>query len=605
VFRTGGHLGRLLLAATLVVVAANAGATPVRAAGGVAFVPFGPTRFVDTRIGLGIGGRLAAFTPSTFVVAGVNGLPANAVAVTGNLTVVGQAAAGYLSLTTVPVASPGTSTLNFPSRDIRANGVHAALAANGTLSITASTATNVVFDVTGYFVDGSGASFYPIDPARLIDTRTGLGLGGRFLSGVPRRAQAAGVGSVPAEAVAITGNVVAVGPDTGGYVSVTTEPIAAPATSTVNVRARDIKANNFAVALGPGGTIGLVFVGTIPAATTDIVVDVTGYYVKGDGGARFFPIEPVREADSRINLGLNGPIGSGAPATLQVTGRLGIPEGARAVTANLVAVPGSASGYASITPVATATPTTSSLNFPSSDIRANGVIAILSPVGTLGLDFNGYGASQFVVDITGYFAGGSDVATPAVPAFSGMSLYRASAWSAQASTTWCVGAAIQIQRNIVTGASDHRPNLQAIYVAYSYLHSEYIASAGAEVDGWAATLTHYGVGFYHVGAYATFDEAVKVAATRLRITGKPVGLVTLEGHHAWVMVGFTSEGDDPSLSQSFSVTSVVVMAPNAGLRPYDPAPGSAEDLVYMSAKLTPYTDDYPTVWDGQYVIVEP
>jgi hypothetical protein len=594
-----------VLAAAFVIGAAHGAASPVRAADGAAFVTFGPTRVVDSRIGLGIEGGLEAYTPVSFAVAGANGIPTGAVAVTGNLTVVGQSGAGYVSLTTAPVAHPATSTLNFPARDVRANGVHAALAADGSLSVTATTATGIVFDVTGYFVTGSGADFFPISPERLVDTRSGRGLDGRFVAGEPRRARVAGVGGVPADAVAVTGNVVAVNPDNSGFVSVTSAPDADPGTSTVNFRPREIQANNFTVTLAPGGTIGLTYVSGFSGATTDIVLDITGYYVGNDGGARFFPIDPVRVGDSRVNLGINGPLGSGAPATMQVAGRLGIPESAQAVAANLVAVEGASSGYAAITPVATKAPSTSSLNFPRYDTRANGVISILSPVGTLGIIFNGIGAAHFVVDVTGYFAGGSAIARPAVPAFTGMSIYRASAWSAQASATWCVGAAIQMQRNIVWGASDHNGTRQAIYVAYSYLHSQYIAQAGAEVDGWAATLTHYGVGFYKVGAYDTFDEAVKVAASRLRVTGKPVGLVTLEGHHAWVMVGFTSVGDDPSLSQEFSVKSIVVMAPNAGIRAYDPLPGTSQDVAYMATKITPYTDDFPTIWDGKYVIIEP
>jgi hypothetical protein len=599
------HAAAIAFAVAIAFAGTHAGAPSARAAGGATFVPFGPARFVDSRIGLGVEGRLAPFAPATFAVAGANGVPAEAVAVTGNLTVVGQSSAGYLALTTAPIAHPGTSTLNFPLRDIRANGVHAGLAPDGTLSITASTATNVVFDVTGYFVDGSGATFYPLEPSRLIDTRIGLGLDSALRPGVPRVAQVTGLGGVPADAVAVTGNVVAVYPGAAGFVAITTDPDEAPDTSTLNFRAGEIKANNFAVALGDGGTIGLTFVTGLATAATDVVLDITGYYAAGDGGARFFPIDPVRVGDSRVNLGVNGPLGSGQPATLRVAGQLGIPGDAQAVAANVVAVPGSSSGYGAITPLAEAAPATSSVNFPRFDTRANGVLAVLSPYGTLGLTFKGNGAAHFVVDVTGYFAGGSAISTPTVAPFTGMSIFRASAWSSQASYTWCVGAAIQMQRNLVIGASAHDGYSQALYVAYSYLHSQYVARAGAEVDGWAATLTHLGVGFYKVGAYDTFDSAVKAAATRLRITSKPVGVVTMEGRHAWVMVGFESQGDDPAFSQSFTVTSVTVMAPLAGRLAYDPAPGVAQGVAYLTTKLTPYADDFPTIWDGKYVIIEP
>ena len=86
-------------------------------------------------------------------------VPAGAVALTGNLTVTGQTAAGYLALTSASTVKPGTSTLNFPVGDTRANGVTIALGAGGKLWIiymarTGATA-QAVFDVTGYFLPPS------------------------------------------------------------------------------------------------------------------------------------------------------------------------------------------------------------------------------------------------------------------------------------------------------------------------------------------------------------------------------------------------------------------------------------------------------------------
>jgi hypothetical protein len=86
------------------------------------------------------------------------GVPAGAIAVTGNLTVVGQSALGYVSLapSLTTGTQPGTSTINFPVGDIRANGVTVPLSDSGTIDVMfwASSTTdtvNVLFDVTGYF----------------------------------------------------------------------------------------------------------------------------------------------------------------------------------------------------------------------------------------------------------------------------------------------------------------------------------------------------------------------------------------------------------------------------------------------------------------------
>ena len=113
---------------------------------------------MDTRTGLGISSKLTSGVPRTFQVAGRGGVPAGAVAVTGNLTVTGETAGGYLTLGPVPTNHPTTSTLNLPKGDTRANGVAVPLAASGTpgsLSIVYIAAggatTQVIFDVTGYF----------------------------------------------------------------------------------------------------------------------------------------------------------------------------------------------------------------------------------------------------------------------------------------------------------------------------------------------------------------------------------------------------------------------------------------------------------------------
>jgi len=118
------------------------------------YVPLTPSRILDTRVGNGLSGPFSAQSPRTFQVSGRGGVPASAVAVTGNLTVTNQSAAGYVYLGPNPTASPTSSTVNFPAGDTRANGVTVALGAGGTLSATFGYAgtTDLVFDVTGYFV---------------------------------------------------------------------------------------------------------------------------------------------------------------------------------------------------------------------------------------------------------------------------------------------------------------------------------------------------------------------------------------------------------------------------------------------------------------------
>ena len=175
------------------------------------YVPLTPTRLLDTRYGNGLTGAFSANHARTFQVTGRGGVPASAVAVTGNLTVTRQTGAGYLYLGPIATNTPSSSTLNFPTGDNRANGVTVALSGDGKLAVTYAAAAgktaHAIFDVTGYFLPGvSGATYVPLTPTRLLDTRYGNGLTGAFSANHARTFQVTGRGGVPASAVAVTGN---------------------------------------------------------------------------------------------------------------------------------------------------------------------------------------------------------------------------------------------------------------------------------------------------------------------------------------------------------------------------------------------------------------
>jgi|GEM_PF-3245192 len=125
---------------------------------GATYFPLTPTRILDSRTSTGgLPGPFSSHVARTFGVTGVGGVPSNATAVTGNLTVTGQTSNGYLFIGPVAMNNPTSSTLNFPAGDDRANAVTVALGAGGTLSVTmvapsSGNSAYVIFDVTGYFV---------------------------------------------------------------------------------------------------------------------------------------------------------------------------------------------------------------------------------------------------------------------------------------------------------------------------------------------------------------------------------------------------------------------------------------------------------------------
>lgn len=358
--------------------------------------------------------------PQTFQITGRGGIPGTAVAITGNLTVVGQQRAGYVTLG--PDVSPGpavTSTINFPLGDIRANGVFVPLNGLGQLeavyrasSKPAGTTTHLVLDVTGYFEESpSEAEYFPVEPERFLDTRENNPAGAVKLShGVPYGFQVGGrtVGTttIPAEAVAITGNLTVTGQTHAGYLSLTTTSIAAPTTSTLNFPAGDTRANNVTMPLGAGGNIFVVYRSNGGTGGAHAILDVTGYFREGGGGLTYVPLTPDRIVDTRSDLGITDPLIAKSSKAFTLRGEGGIANDADAFTGNVTITAPTRAGYVSVVPEAPiGDPDTSTINFPVADTRANGLAGPIDD--TSGGAHAYYGASsgtvQFIVDVTGYF----------------------------------------------------------------------------------------------------------------------------------------------------------------------------------------------------------
>jgi len=128
--------------------------------------------------------------------------------------------------------------------------------------------------------------------------------------------------------------------------------------------------------------------------------------VSDGSGARFVPVIPGRRMDSRGAAppeGLSGPFIANTGRTLVIEPYQGIPVNATAITGNLTVVGQTAAGYVAMTQATTNEPTTSTINFPVGDIRANGVTGPLTPAGTVGLVFKKGGTTHLIMDVTGYF----------------------------------------------------------------------------------------------------------------------------------------------------------------------------------------------------------
>ena len=251
-----------------------------------------------------------------------------------------------------------------------------------------------------------GSTYVPIDPVRVLDTRIGLGLSGRFQSKIARSFQVTG-GVIPASAVAITGNVIEVQQTAAGYVSVTPRPINKPTSSTVNFPLGDTRANNVTTPLGPGGTLSATYDTTAAGRFTHLVFDVTGYFVPDTTGAGYTPVTAARLLDSRFGTGgYSTPFAMGVPRNFPVWGQGGVPNDAVAVTGNLTVTRQSSGGFVTLGPVSVADPMTSNLNYKLGDDRANGVSVKLSSTGELWAVFRATNTSaraDVIFDVTGYY----------------------------------------------------------------------------------------------------------------------------------------------------------------------------------------------------------
>ena len=247
-----------------------------------------PARVLDSRYSKG-GTTFHAQAKQTVTIAnGTSGVPTDALAVTGNVTVTGQSSLGYVTVapSLTSGVQPTTSTINFPTGDNRANGVTVPLAAGGKLDFmywagSTGDTIGIIFDVTGYFsADTSGSTYHIVTPARVLDSRYNQG-GTTFHAQAKQTVTIAnGTSGVPTDALAVTGNVTVTGQSSLGYVTVAPSLTSGvqPTTSTINFPTGDNRANGVTVPLAAGGKLDFMYWTGSTSDTVGVIFDVTGYF---------------------------------------------------------------------------------------------------------------------------------------------------------------------------------------------------------------------------------------------------------------------------------------------------------------------------------------
>jgi SpoIID/LytB domain protein len=371
--------------------------------------PVTPARILDTRAPgnspLGQGQTRAV------QVAGLGGVPSDAVGVVLNVTATDTTSYSYLTVwPTSAGGRPNASNLNWDRRgQTVANLVYTALGAGGQVSIYNNMGSaSVVVDVFGYFESpdiAGGLGFSPVTPNRALDTRDGTG-GPAGVIG-PHGARTVAIGpanGVSPYAQAVVTNLTVTHPTAESYLTMWPAGTAKPATSNINMLPRDTRANAALAMLGSGGA-GVTLYNNL--GTTDAIIDVMGQYVPADGlTGQYVGVTPTRLLDTRTaNGGHPKPLAQDETFALQVLGRGGIPAtGVSAVVLNVTAVAPTAPTYITVWGSGGPRPGISNLNAGAGTVVPNLVVTAVGPDGKVNL-YNNRGNAGLVVDVVGWAAG--------------------------------------------------------------------------------------------------------------------------------------------------------------------------------------------------------
>lgn len=388
-------------------------AAPVPASAAVAttanqstYVPQAPRRLLDTRQSTGPVGA------GQFLDLALQ-LPGNATAAVLNVTATAATGTTVIRVFPTPVsgtAAPTVSNLNVLRGVTVADLVVTKIGAAGQVRLrNDSGSVQLVVDLAGYYVDGgAGDGFFETAPQRLLDTRTAqnpLRAGVPRLLDVQHTATLADSG-VPANASAVVMNVTAVKPTITTVLRVYPGD-AAPTVSNLNPAKGQVVANLVVVAV-QNGSVNLLS----SAGTTDVVVDLAGWFVPGSGDV-FHPVDPFRVLDTRQS----DRVLAGSPRALVLAGSTSLPWSAKAVALTVTAVTPTTNTFVTVYPYqseAASPPTASNLNLLAGQVVPNAAVVSAGEGGTV-LIANAAQQVDVVVDVAGWFgppADGADISWP-------------------------------------------------------------------------------------------------------------------------------------------------------------------------------------------------
>jgi glucose/arabinose dehydrogenase len=248
--------------------------TPSGATTSGRLVPLDPDRVVDTRQPVGTGNVFTRSGTSISVYPwGNGGAPSGPApsAVVLSVAAISSGGPGYVGAYPAGATWGGTSNVNVLPGDVRANTVVVPVGAGNGVTFETLNVNDVAVDLVGYFTASSAPTatsglFSFVNPARIVDTRSGLGFG-RLASGTPATIATGTSGSAVLQNVTVTLTADA------GFLTTHPAGLPAPENSTLNFTGRDQTRAVLAFTKQASGQVTYQSFGA-----TDVVVDVIGSF---------------------------------------------------------------------------------------------------------------------------------------------------------------------------------------------------------------------------------------------------------------------------------------------------------------------------------------
>ena len=348
-------------------------------------------------------------------------IPANAVAITGNITTV-ESGGGFLTLYPSDVSQPTVANSNFLPNEIINNVFTVGLGEpDGAFKIFVTSNTDVVIDVTGYYAPPGtgGLYFHPLPkPVRLLETRQSFNGCNTPATPIPAGTDVTQLApitcdgvTIPASATAIVGNATVVNNVNGGFLTLFPGNVTRPLVANSNFSPGQIMNAPFTVGLSPTGQFKIY-----STTVTDLVIDVLGYYstdatdVNGAGLTFTSLPRPVRLLETRPTYtgctSLGAPIPSLGMLMQVARGTcdgMMIANSALAIVGNATVVDPGGIGFLTFWPSNVLQPTVATSNYTTGQVFNRHFIAGLGSSDGAFKIFSSV-TTHLVVDVSGYFA---------------------------------------------------------------------------------------------------------------------------------------------------------------------------------------------------------